>query len=66
MLISHMSEDNEITLDALSMRASVRKGLKESASGLQFATNGFVQYKTTIHISWDRIVLCPLDFILVL
>ena len=27
LLISHMSEDDEITLAALSMRASVRKGL---------------------------------------
>ena len=27
MLIGHMSEDDEITLDALSTRASVRKGL---------------------------------------
>ena len=27
MLISHMSEDDEITLGPLSMRASVRKGL---------------------------------------
>ena len=41
MLINHMSEDNEITLDALSMRASVRKGLYHVQVHPNTVFNGF-------------------------